>query len=71
LSLIYCDGPVMEHILKKAPARQTLFTGSSRVAENLVKSLNGKVRIEDAGFDWKIIGPDIPKTQREIDYVAW
>lgn len=61
LSLIYSDGPVMEHILKKAPARQTQFTGSSTIAENLVKSLKGKVRIEDAGFDWKILGPDVPK----------
>lgn len=61
LSLIYCKGPVAEHILKKAPAAQTLFTGSSKIAEHLVKQLRGKVRIEDAGFDWKILGPDVPK----------
>ena len=71
LSLIYCDGPVMEHILKKAPVNQTCFTGSSNVAEKLVKALNGKIRIEDAGFDWKILGPDVPKEQKLIDYVAW
>lgn len=61
----------MEYILKKTPMRQTLFTGSSRVAEHLVKQLHGKVRIEDAGFDWKILGPDVPSSQNEIDYVAW
>jgi len=61
----------MEHVLRKGGARQTLFTGSSKVAEHLVRQLNGKVRIEDAGFDWKIIGPDVPKDQREVDYVAW
>lgn len=60
LSLIYSDGPVMEKILKQAPVNQTLFTGSSNIAEHLVKQLKGKVRIEDAGFDWKILGPDVP-----------
>jgi 1-pyrroline-5-carboxylate dehydrogenase len=40
-----------------------LFTGSSGVAEHLVKSLKGKVKLEDAGFDWKILGPDVPKDQ--------
>eukprot|EP00956_Cyclotella_meneghiniana_P032641 scaffold90494_cov38-Cyclotella_meneghiniana.AAC.5 len=27
----------------------------------------GKVKIEDAGFDWKILGPDVD----HVDYVAW
>lgn len=49
---------------------QTLFTGSSHVAEHLVKILKGKVRIEDAGYDWKILGPDVP-SEAEVDYVAW
>jgi len=53
----------MEKVLTKGNVRQTLFTGSSRVAESLSKTLRGKVRIEDAGFDWKILGPDLPKTQ--------
>ena len=61
LDLIYSDGPVTERILKKAPVAQTLFTGSSNIAEHLCKELAGKVRIEDAGFDWKILGPDVPK----------
>lgn len=71
LDLIYADGPVMENILKKTPVRQTLFTGSSNVGEHLAKTLKGKIRLEDAGFDWKILGPDVPKEQREIDYIAW
>jgi 1-pyrroline-5-carboxylate dehydrogenase len=50
----------MEHILKATPMRQTLFTGSSRIAERLSRELHGKVKIEDAGFDWKILGPDVP-----------
>jgi len=32
-----------------------------------MRSLNGKVKIEDAGFDWKILGPDV----EDVDYVAW
>lgn len=37
----------------------TLFTGSSRVAEKLAVDLSGRIRVEDAGFDWKILGPDV------------
>lgn len=61
LSFVHADGPNTEKILLNSNIRQTLFTGSSKVAEILSKKLHGKVRIEDAGFDWKIIGPDIPK----------
>ena len=71
LDLIHSDGPVMEHILRKGNANMTLFTGSSVVGEHLVKKLDGKVRLEDGGYDWKILGPDVPKSQQEIDYVAW
>ena len=71
LDLIHCDGPVMEKILIKGDARMTQFTGSSRVGEHLVNKLKGKVRLEDGAFDWKILGPDVPKAQEDIDYVAW
>ena len=50
----------MEYILKKGHSRMTLFTGSSRIGEHLVKKLDGKVRLEDGGYDWKILGPDVP-----------
>ena len=30
-------------------------------------NLKGKVYLEDAGFDWKILGPDVSN----VDYVAW
>ena len=71
LDFINCDGPVMEAILRKGKVRNTLFTGSSRIGEHLVKRLDGKVRLEDGGFDWKILGPDAPKNQKDVDYVAW
>jgi len=51
--------------------RNTLFTGSSKVGEQLAKMLNGKIKLEDGGYDWKILGPDVPRKQHEIDYVAW
>lgn len=71
VDFIHADGPVMEAILKKSDAKMTLFTGSSRVGEHLVKALRGKVRLEDGGYDWKILGPDVPRRQEDIDFVAY
>src|SRR5690606_18263454 len=45
------------------------FTGSSEVAERIADQFNGAVRLEDAGFDWKVIGPDYDP--QWLDYVAW
>ncbi|KAL2622513.1 hypothetical protein R1flu_002718 [Riccia fluitans] len=61
------DGPTMNHVLVEAGPSMTLFTGSSRVAEKLAGDLKGRVKLEDAGFDWKILGPDVD----EVDYVSW
>lgn len=61
----------MEKALVKGDAKTTVFTGSSVVAEKLVKALKGKVRIEDAGFDWKILGPDVPKNEVDKAAIAW
>mmetsp|Transcript_91069 Transcript_91069/g.197004 ORF Transcript_91069/g.197004 Transcript_91069/m.197004 type:complete len:142 (-) Transcript_91069:467-892(-) len=36
----------------------TLFTGSQSVADKLIHITHGRVKLEDAGFDWKILGPD-------------
>jgi 1-pyrroline-5-carboxylate dehydrogenase len=65
--MIHGKGQVVGDILKRAAVRSTLFTGSKRVAEILSQELQGKVYLEDAGFDWKILGPDV----HNIDYVAW
>jgi 1-pyrroline-5-carboxylate dehydrogenase len=67
VDFINCDGPVMHDILLKGHPRMTQFTGSSKVAEMLAKDLHGRIKIEDAGFDWKVLGPDV----HDIDYVAW
>jgi 1-pyrroline-5-carboxylate dehydrogenase len=67
LDFINSDGATMNKLLLEANLKMTLFTGSSRVAEKLAADLNGQVKLEDAGFDWKILGPDV----QEVDYIAW
>jgi 1-pyrroline-5-carboxylate dehydrogenase len=53
----------------KDDVRLVQFTGSDHVAELISRTVNGAVRIEDAGFDWKVIGPDYDEAW--LDYVAW
>ncbi|XP_058074885.1 delta-1-pyrroline-5-carboxylate dehydrogenase 12A1, mitochondrial isoform X2 [Magnolia sinica] len=67
VDFINTDGLTMNKLLLEANPRMTLFTGSSRVAEKLAVDLKGRVKLEDAGFDWKILGPDV----QQVDYVAW
>ena len=67
VDLLNCEGPVVGELIEKGGVRVTQFTGSSRVAELLSEQTRGKVKIEDAGFDWKILGPDVG----DVDYVAW
>lgn len=67
VDFVNCDGSTMNKLLLEGDPRMTLFTGSSRVAEKLAVDLKGRVKLEDAGFDWKILGPDV----QEVDYVAW
>ena len=60
VDLIHCRGTAMGRLLEEAKDTRRLvqFTGSSTVAEWVSGVMNGAVRLEDAGFDWKIIGPD-------------
>lgn len=68
LLLIHCGGQVMEKLVANPVIRFTQFTGSTSVAERLLELTRGKCRIEDAGFDWKIMGPNaIPSM---LDLVA-
>nr|ACL13549.1 delta-1-pyrroline-5-carboxylate dehydrogenase protein [Malus domestica] len=67
VDFINSDGQTMNKLLLEGNPRMTLFTGSSRVADKLAGDLKGRVKLEDAGFDWKILGPDV----HEEDYVAW
>ncbi|KAK1259524.1 putative aldehyde dehydrogenase [Acorus gramineus] len=67
VDFINSDGIAMNKFLLEAKPRMTLFTGSSRIAEKLAFDLKGRIKLEDAGFDWKILGPDV----QEVEYVAW
>ena len=67
LDVVYSDGPTFNELLLRGDSRMTLFTGSQAVAEKLTLDLRGKVKLEDAGFDWKILGPDV----LEEDFVVW
>jgi 1-pyrroline-5-carboxylate dehydrogenase len=71
VDLIHCRGEVMGQLLGQAVGdiRMVQFTGSSGVAERIARAFSGRVRIEDAGFDWKVIGPDY--RPEWLDYVAW
>ncbi len=71
VDLIHCRGRVMGDIIETAKndLRMVQFTGSSEIAERIADVMNGRVRIEDAGFDWKILGPDFDPGW--LDYVAW
>jgi len=69
VDLVHGFGSPMQEIITATPVRLTQFTGSSTIARKLLELTNGKVKVEDAGFDWKIVGPDIGAN--EVDYVAW
>jgi len=67
MDYLYSEGPVMNHVMVEGNSRMCLFTGSQAVAEKLTLDLRGRVKLEDAGFDWKILGPD----PSEVEYVVW
>ena len=71
LDVLHCPGKTMGALLETAKddVRLVQFTGSDHVAELISRTVNGAVRIEDAGFDWKVIGPDYDEAW--LDYVAW
>jgi len=71
VDLIHCSGSYMEHfiITAKDKIRQLQFTGSSSVAETSAITMRGKIAIEDAGFNWKIFGPDF--NPMYLDWVAY
>jgi 1-pyrroline-5-carboxylate dehydrogenase len=71
VDLIHCRGETMGRLLESAvdEIRMVQFTGSSGVAERTADLFNGRVKLEDAGFDWKIIGPDY--RPEWLEYVAW
>jgi len=60
-------GTLVEEACKTHSLRVLQFTGSNGVAKTLTAVTQGKIKVEDAGFDWKIMGSDV----HELPYVAW
>lgn len=71
IDFLNAGGAVTNDFLVRSQPRVTQFTGGCEVAEKLALDLRGKIRIEDAGFDWKILGPDVPTSREGFDYVAF
>lgn len=59
VNVIHGHGDAIEHMIRKNTFRLVQFTGSSKIANKLAEICKGKIRIEDAGFDWKLLGPDV------------
>mmetsp|Transcript_1039 Transcript_1039/g.2521 ORF Transcript_1039/g.2521 Transcript_1039/m.2521 type:complete len:556 (-) Transcript_1039:580-2247(-) len=70
VDLLHADGLPTQEVITDTPVRLTQFTGSSTVAHKLLQATNGQVKVEDAGFDWKIVGPDVVN-KKDVEYVAW
>jgi 1-pyrroline-5-carboxylate dehydrogenase len=67
MDMIHSGGRVTGELIGADTFRVIQFTGSSGIGEQLSVQTAGKVKLEDAGFDWKILGPDV----MDFDYVAW
>lgn len=65
--MIHCDGPSMESLVRMTDFRMVQFTGSSKIANHLSEILKGRIKIEDAGFDWKLLGPDV----KDFEYACY
>jgi len=72
-ALLPTGGKATEQVLLNSPIQVTQFTGSSTVGERLAEKLKGKIKLEDAGFDVKILGPDVPPTTSSDDWkhITW
>ena len=59
VDLLHGEPEFMEDLLYKDLFKNIQFTGSSKVANKICQITKGKVKIEDAGLDYKILGPDV------------
>ena len=63
MCLLHAGGKTTEHLMKMKINGQPLirmiqFTGSTKIAKRLLRLTEGRVKIEDSGFNWKILGPN-------------
>eukprot|EP00915_Cephaloidophora_sp_WS-2016_P008674 GHVH01012096.1.p1 GENE.GHVH01012096.1~~GHVH01012096.1.p1 ORF type:complete len:444 (+),score=50.65 GHVH01012096.1:45-1376(+) len=72
VAMIPAGGQLTQELLTSANFRLTQFTGSSTVGERLTSVLDGKVKLEDAGFDMKVLGPDAAKIgSSDWNHATW
>ncbi|CAD7969906.1 unnamed protein product [Amoebophrya sp. A120] len=73
VNLLHGTGVGTSQLVKAAASSKILrcmqFTGSNKIARELLAVTEGKVKIEDAGFNWKVFGPDVDVAL--VDYIAW
>ncbi|MDP3734875.1 MAG: aldehyde dehydrogenase family protein [bacterium] len=71
VDLIHCSGEHMAAFIDAAEQHIALcqFTGSSAVGAALMRKLRGRVKLEDSGFNPKVIGRDVSDDM--LEYVAW
>jgi 1-pyrroline-5-carboxylate dehydrogenase len=72
VDLVHCRGSEMGKLMEAAkgyPAPGAVHRLEHGCRAHRVRQFNGRVRLEDAGFDWKVIGPDFDPDW--LDYVAW
>lgn len=68
LDMLHSSGEACERLVLDMPELRLIqFVGSNKIATRLSQITNGKVRLEDAGFDWKVLGPDV----KYQEYVAY
>lgn len=62
----------MSTLLSQFDFRMTQFTGGSNTARLLTETTGGRVKLEDAGFNWKVLGPVSESDRKEsVEYVTW
>lgn len=69
LDFISGKGMDIEKCLIVSDPALTVFTGSSTVAEKLAILTKGKIKMEGGGYNTTILGSDVPKDNKIIDYI--
>eukprot|EP00745_Piridium_sociabile_P042434 TRINITY_DN85563_c0_g1_i1.p1 TRINITY_DN85563_c0_g1~~TRINITY_DN85563_c0_g1_i1.p1 ORF type:complete len:554 (-),score=51.21 TRINITY_DN85563_c0_g1_i1:188-1849(-) len=67
IDLISCSPSSMSELLTESKPRMLQFTGSTAISNLIVGTTLGRMKTEDSGFDWKLLGPDV----EDVDYIAW
>ena len=57
-------GGEFERFFSMVDIRMAQFIGSSKEAERLGQALRREIKIEDSGYDWKLIGPNASESTR-------